>query len=104
MGYELRRRLQLVDTNLKIIPGGCHRKPMSQRDWEGSAGKPCPICGQDTVRLKEITQGKWGCPDCHRKAVEEYTKIEASLHYWLNSGEPSMVHRARRLLMKHMPK
>jgi len=30
---------------------------MDKSDWEKAGGFFCPLCGQETVRLKEITPG-----------------------------------------------
>jgi len=76
---------------------------MDKSDWEKAGGFFCPLCGQETVRLKEITPGKKGCPGCYRKHVEKFTKMEASLGPLLDSKDPKLARRAKRYLMKKMP-
>jgi ribosomal protein L37AE/L43A len=99
---ELRRRLHAVDPNLNIVGGGTHKKKRSS-EWEKAGGFFCSECRQETVRLKEITPGRWACPECYRKYAEKFAKTEACLESLTNSKDPGQARRARRYLMKRLP-
>jgi ribosomal protein L37AE/L43A len=73
------------------------------QDWERAGGYYCPKCGQETTRLKEITPGNWGCPDCYVKFAQKFAKVEASLSALSNSKDIGLARRAKRYLMKRMP-
>lgn len=47
---------------------------MNNDEWEAAGGLACPLCGQETVRLKEITPGNWGCQECYRKKMYEESR------------------------------
>jgi ribosomal protein L37AE/L43A len=86
MHPELKRRLQEVDPDLRIvrIP---HRKvpPQESREnWEKAGGTLCPLCSQETVRIIRI--GQWtGCLECNHKRLDkedrDKTKREKFLKY-----------------------
>jgi len=101
-GQELRKRLHAVDPNLNIVPGGIHKKKQSL-EWDRAGGYFCPECKQETVRLKELTPGRWACPDCCRKYGESFSKMETSLAPLLNSENTRLARMARRQLMKKSP-
>ena len=75
---------------------------MELQDWDKTGGYYCPQCGNECVRLKEITPGKWACPQCYVKYAEKFTKTEASLEALVNSKDPGLARRAKRYLMKRM--
>lgn len=78
-------------------------KIMNDVDFEACGGFFCPKCGTETVRLKEITPGKRGCPQCYIKYAEKFAKTEASLGALVNSKDPGLARRAKRFLMKRLP-
>jgi ribosomal protein L37AE/L43A len=76
---------------------------MELTDWDRCGGYYCPQCHQETVRLKEITPGRWACPICYIKYAEKFSKTEASLEALTNSRDPGLARRAKRYLMKRIP-
>ncbi|MBU1082769.1 MAG: hypothetical protein KKB59_20030, partial [Spirochaetes bacterium] len=76
---------------------------MELQDWDRCGGYYCPQCNQETVRLKEITSGKFACPSCYIKYAEKFAKTEASLGALVNSKNPGLARRAKRYLMQRMP-
>ena len=102
---NVREALMAVDPDLKIIPGGVrHSKRTSDNNaWEACGGNPCPQCGQECVRLKQTTPGKWACPQCYIRYAEKFSKTEASLGALVDSKDPGLARRAKRYLMKRMP-
>lgn len=77
--------------------------PVIDRDWEASGGKCCPECGEETVRLREITPGHWACPRCYIKYCEDFSEMETSLEPLLNSDDPKLARMAKRQLMQRAP-
>lgn len=51
---ELRRRLQAVDPNLNIIPGGIRRHGKTRAsNWDKAAGPVCSTCGKEYFRGRD---------------------------------------------------
>ena len=102
---NVREALRAVDPDLKIIPGRVRysKRKHDNNDWEACGGNLCPQCGHECVRLKQITPGKWACPQCYINYAEKFSKTEASLGALVNSKDPGLARRARKYLMKRMP-
>lgn len=102
---NVREALRAVDPDLKIIPGGVKRSKsrLDTSAWEACGGNYCPQCGQECVRLKQITPGKWACPQCYINYAEKFSKMEASLKLLTNSDNSRLARTFRRQIAKGMP-
>ena len=62
---------------------------MPETDWDKAGGVSCQNCGQETLRLLPLPDGRRGCPSCAYKLALQSAEREGEQQQW---------RRAKRLL------
>lgn len=77
---ELRRRLRVVDPNLKIIPGGSrrHQHRANKEDWENASGVICRNCNREVFRSRDGL-----CMSCWEEENEIEVRDKSGITSWL---------------------